>query len=230
MSNATGAVPFIDVHNLFAGYGKTNVLKDISLHIEKGCVAGLCGPNGAGKSTFVKVCLGMLRPSKGNLTIMGLNPWEREGRKLRFRIGYVPQNTSGGMLPVSVRDAVAMGLYGKTGFFRALPQKSRRLVDETMELCGIKNLANKRTDELSGGQRQRVAIARALAMEPALLLLDEPSSNLDAGGRVELLHIIKDRQEYDHITALIVSHDKDTLAGCAAVFRFNEGRLVETDA
>jgi ABC-type sulfate/molybdate transport systems ATPase subunit len=123
-----------------------------------------------------------------------------------------------------------MGLYGKTGFFRPLSKESRRIVDETMELCGIKNLSDKRTDELSGGQRQRVAIARALAMEPVLLLLDEPSSNLDAQGRVELLHIIKKRQEYDHITALIISHDKETLSGCAAVYRFNEGRLAEPDA
>jgi energy-coupling factor transporter ATP-binding protein EcfA2 len=88
----------------------------------------------------------------------------------------------------------------------------------------VADLAKRRVQELSGGQTQRVAIARSLAMEPDLLMLDEPTSNLDAGGRADLLGIIRERQEYRHITALIVSHDEEAISGCDARYRFGEGR------
>jgi energy-coupling factor transporter ATP-binding protein EcfA2 len=96
-----------------------------------------------------------------------------------------------------------------------------------MEACGIAHLASKRVQELSGGQTQRLAIARALAMDAEILLLDEPASNLDAEGRVELLRIVKERQEYRHITAIIVSHDEETLDECGVIYRFSEGRVTE---
>jgi energy-coupling factor transporter ATP-binding protein EcfA2 len=93
-----------------------------------------------------------------------------------------------------------------------------------LEAAGIADLTKAQVQELSGGQTQRVAIARALAMEPELLLLDEPTSSLDAEGRVELLEIIRERREYQHITAILVSHDEDALAKCGCIFRFTDGK------
>jgi ABC-type Mn2+/Zn2+ transport system ATPase subunit len=215
----------ISAIGLSAGYGKNIVLKDVSLTIRAGSITGFCGPNGAGKSTFIKVCLGMIRPCGGSITVMGGVPWGTGGRKLRLSMGYVPQNTAGGTLPVTVRDAVSMGLYGRSGFFRPLPPEGRLLAEQAMKACGIAHLALKRVQELSGGQTQRMAIARALAMDAEILLLDEPASNLDAQGRVELLRIIKEKQEYRHITALIVSHDEEALDECSTLYRFNEGRV-----
>jgi ABC-type Mn2+/Zn2+ transport system ATPase subunit len=145
-------------------------------------------------------------------------------------MGYVPQNVSGGNLPVSVRDSVGMGFYGRLGFFRGLSRKDRLAVEQAMEACGILPLAEKLVRELSGGQAQRTAIARALAPDAELLLLDEPASSLDAEGRVELLRILKERREYRHITALLVSHDKATLGECGAIYRFNAGRVSKIDA
>jgi ABC-type Mn2+/Zn2+ transport system ATPase subunit len=139
-------------------------------------------------------------------------------------MGYVPQNTAGGSLPTTVREAVSMGRYGMAGFCRPLSGRDQDLVEAAMEAVGVADLAKRLVQELSGGQTQRVAIARALAMEPELLLLDEPTSNLDMEGRADLLRIIRDRQEYRHITVIIVSHDEETIAGCAALYRFNEGR------
>jgi ABC-type Mn2+/Zn2+ transport system ATPase subunit len=220
-------VSVISAAGLSAGYGGNVVLQDVSLAIPTGSISGFAGPNGAGKSTFIKVCLGMIQPLRGSITVMGGEPWGRGGRRLRLRMGYVPQNTAGGALPVTVRDAVSMGLYGKPGFFRPVPREGRLLVDQAMDACGIAQLASKRVQELSGGQTQRVAIARALAMDAEILLLDEPETNLDAQGRVELLRIIKKRQEYRHITALIVSHDEDALEQCCVLYRFNEGRVTE---
>ncbi|MDR0710667.1 MAG: ATP-binding cassette domain-containing protein [Spirochaetaceae bacterium] len=217
----------IAARRLSAGYGKNIVLKEVSLTVPAGSITGLSGPNGAGKSTFIKLCLGMIHPRSGSITVIGGAPWGREGRKLRLRMAYVPQNTAGGNLPLNVRDAVSMGLYGKSGFFRPIPPKDRLRVEQAMGACGITHLASRRIQELSGGQTQRVAIARALAMDAEILLLDEPASNLDAEGRLELLRIIKERQEYRHITVLIVSHEEETLDECGTIYRFNEGRVTE---
>jgi ABC-type Mn2+/Zn2+ transport system ATPase subunit len=228
--NASGIAAAISATGLSAGYGKNIVLWDVSLTIPAGSITGFCGPNGAGKSTFIKVCLGMIRPESGSITVMGGAPWGMGGRKLRLRMGYVPQNTAGGTLPVTVRDAVSMGLYGKSGFFRPVPPGGRLLAEQALEACGIAGLASKRVQELSGGEAQRMAIARALAMDAEILLLDEPASNLDAEGRVELLRIIKEKQEYRHITALIVSHDEEALDKCGAIYYFNGGRVTEMES
>jgi ABC-type Mn2+/Zn2+ transport system ATPase subunit len=201
------------------------VLKDLSLSIESGSITGFYGPNGAGKSTFVKLCLGMLRPASGGITVLGGEPWGKGGRKLRLRMAYVPQNTLSGTLPVTVREAVGMGLYGRLGFFRPLGRRQRLVVEQAMESCGIVHLAEKRVQELSGGQSQRTAIARGLAMDAELLLLDEPTSNLDTEGRSDLLRIIKQKREHRRITVVIVSHDENALGECGAVYRFNEGRV-----
>ncbi|MDR2343771.1 MAG: metal ABC transporter ATP-binding protein [Spirochaetaceae bacterium] len=221
------AVGIIETKDLFAGYGKNIVLKDVSLTINAGSLAGIYGPNGAGKSTFVKLCLGMLRPALGSISVLGGNPWGTGGRKFRLRIGYVPQGTSGGNLPLTVRDSVGMGLYGKLGFFRFLSGQDRRSVERAMEACGISRLAGNLVHELSGGQAQRAAIARALVTDAEILLLDEPTSSLDTDGRMDLLRIIRERREYSHITALIVSHDEAALGECGVMYRFNEGRVTK---
>jgi ABC-type Mn2+/Zn2+ transport system ATPase subunit len=216
--------PVVTARNVSAGYGKLTALRDLSLDIHRGSITALCGPNGAGKSTFLKLCLGMIRPRAGSIAVMGNRPGSPGFRKTLLRIGYVPQNTAGGSLPTTVREAVSMGRYGMAGFCRPLSGHDRELVEAAMEAAGVADLARRRVQELSGGQAQRVAIARSLAMEPELLMLDEPTSNLDTGGRSDLLQIIRDRQEYRHITVIIVSHDEEAIAGCADMYRFGEGR------
>jgi ABC-type Mn2+/Zn2+ transport system ATPase subunit len=219
-----GEAPLISARGVFAGYGKKPVLKDLCLSVEAGSLTGLCGPNGAGKSTFLKLCLGMLRPREGSLSVLGALPGSTSFRAALLRIGYVPQNAWGGSLPVTVREAVSMGRYGKAGFCRRLSREDRECVEEAIKTVGITELASRRVQELSGGQAQRVAIARALAMRPEVLLLDEPTASLDRESSVGLIKTIRFRQEYRHITAVIVSHSAETLCECGTVYRFTDGR------
>jgi ABC-type Mn2+/Zn2+ transport system ATPase subunit len=216
--------PAISARGVSAGYGKRPVLKGLCLSVEAGSLTGLCGPNGAGKSTFLKLCLGMLRPGEGSLSVLGASPGRASFRATLLRIGYVPQNAYGGSLPLTVREAVSMGRYGKAGFCRRLSREDRECVEEAMETAGVAELAFRRVQELSGGQAQRVAIARALAMRPEVLLLDEPTASLDRESSVEFIKTIKFRQEYRQLTAVIVSHNAETLCECGTVYRFADGR------
>jgi ABC-type Mn2+/Zn2+ transport system ATPase subunit len=212
--------PVIRARNLCAGYGKTRVFEGLSLHIEEGSLTGLCGPNGAGKSTFLKLCLGLLCPRSGSLTVLGTVPGKPGFRRTLPRIGYVPQDIRGGALPATVREAVTMGRYGKAGFLRPLSYRDRTLVEEALEAAGLSALADNQVRELSGGQAQRAAIARALVMEPDILLLDEPGANLDPEGRLEIVRLIRSRQASRHLTAVIVSHSAETLSACGILYRF----------
>lgn len=220
----------VSARGLAAGYNGKTVFADANIRIDPGSLAGLCGPNGTGKSTFLKLCLGILRPWAGELQVLGGTPGTGAFKKHLLRIGYVPQNTAGGLLPVTVREAVLMGRYGAMGFGRGPSRRDRKAAEEAMEAAGISSIAGSLVQELSGGQSQRVAIARALAMEPELLLLDEPTSNLDREGRIELVRLIKNLGRYRHLTVLLVSHNAETLAECHPVFRFSDGRVEELPA
>ena len=215
--------PVIEALNIHAGYGNTTVLKNCSLSLKFGKLVGIRGPNGAGKTSFLKLCLGLLRPHSGELRVLGSIPHKKNFRKTLFRIGYVPQNTAGGVLPTTVEEAVLMGRVGMTGLFRPLGQRDKTFAYNAMDALGLTTLAKRRVQELSGGQTQRVAIARALAMEAELLLLDEPTASLDGGGREDLVKIIRNLQSNRHISALVVSHNEETLAGCDLIYHFENG-------
>jgi ABC-type Mn2+/Zn2+ transport system ATPase subunit len=214
----------IEAENLWAGYGANQVLKGLSLRVPQGSLCALAGPNGAGKSTFIKLCLGQLKAKQGRLLVMGKNPSRRGAfRRVLWDIGYVPQRSEGSPIPTTVREAVAMGCYGRAGIFRPLSRDAWKRVDQALEAAGIAPLADKLVRELSGGQVQRTAFARALAMDAGLLLLDEPASNLDQEGRNDMLRILRTERQYRHITIVLVSHDSEALDFCDRVYHFDKG-------
>ena len=212
--------PVIKAVGIRAGYQKKIVLDNLNLSVTPGSFTGLSGPNGSGKSTFIKLCLGIIKPLSGNITVLNAKPGERVFQKTLFKIGYVPQRISGGEIPVTVYEAVSMGRYGMTGIFRRLSVKDHDLVRQSLEAAGLRGLEKRRVQELSGGQLQRTAIARALAMEAELLLLDEPGSSLDSQGRLDLLDILRKQRELSGLTVLIVSHDDNIFSYCDRVYRF----------
>ncbi len=170
-----------------AGYGDRVAIEDIDLAIESGSLLAVVGPNGAGKSTLLKVMAGLLAPWHGRVEVLGGAP----GREAH-RVAYVPQAEAvDWAFPVTVADVVMMGRYPLLGPFRRPGAEDQRHVAEALEKVGMADHRQTQIGRLSGGQRRRVFIARALAAEPALFLLDEPVTGIDATTQDDLMDILE---------------------------------------
>jgi zinc transport system ATP-binding protein len=187
-------------------YGTSEVLQDISLHIRRGDYIGLVGPNGSGKTTLVKIVLGLLKPQEGRVTLFGedccaFTQWHR--------IGYLPQkiSTMNPRFPATVREVVAMGLLARKRFPKYLMRVDEQAIDGALELLDIADLKRRPIGELSGGQQQRVLVARALVNEPELLILDEPTTALDAETRERFFALLHHLNHVKDVTTVIVTHD-----------------------
>lgn len=186
---------------MWFSYDGYTVLEDVNLAIPKGDFVSVVGPNGGGKTTLLKLILGLLRPFRGEIRVFGLLP-----EAARPRIGYMPQHAQlDPQFPATVMDVALMGRLGHGRPFGLYSRKDKEIVGEALDQVGLYNLRKKSFSSISGGQRQRLFIARALACEPELLLLDEPTANLDMvmeGDLYELLHTLNQR-----LTVVMVSHD-----------------------
>ncbi|WP_054418696.1 ABC transporter ATP-binding protein, partial [Achromobacter ruhlandii] len=192
----------VECRNIRLSYGKTEVLKDVNIHIEPGEFFALLGPSGSGKSTLLRLIAGFNRQDAGQLLVDGkdisaIPPWDRN-------IGMVFQNYA--LWPhMTVWDNVAFGLVE-----RKLPREQiRAKVEAALELVGLSQYARRRPNQLSGGQQQRVALARTIVIEPQVLLLDEPLSNLDKKLRVQMRQDLLSLQRRLGITTIFVTHDQE---------------------
>ncbi|MBM3146702.1 MAG: metal ABC transporter ATP-binding protein [Actinobacteria bacterium] len=184
-------------------YGRdAPALADVSLTVPHGAQVAVVGPNGAGKSTLFKALVGLLPLRSGRISIHGRAPNDQEDP-----VAYVPQREEvDWRFPVSVRDVVAMGRYGRVRPLRRLRAADHAAVDEALAGLGLTPLAERPIAELSGGQQQRVFLARALAQEPHVLLLDEPFTGVDAAVRESVLAVLEDLRARE-VTALVSTHD-----------------------
>lgn len=192
----------VDISSVSLAYGRTPVLRDISMNIEPGEFFALLGPSGSGKSTLLRLIAGFNQAQAGTITIDGKDitrvaPWQRN-------IGMVFQNYA--LWPhMTVNENVAFGLVE-----RRLPRETiTRKVAAALELVGLPEYGERRPNQLSGGQQQRVALARTIAIEPKVLLLDEPLSNLDAKLRVHMRTELLALQRKLGITTIFVTHDQE---------------------
>lgn len=191
----------IETEHLSFAYNDQPVLKNVNLQIREGDFVALIGPNGGGKTTLIKLILGLLEADGGTVRVFGLPP-----KDARHRLGYVPQDIHVNRnFPVSALDVVLMGRLKPGGKWSRYTRADRETAMQTLARLEMDLYAHRRIQELSGGQRQRVFIARALVSEPELLLLDEPTSNIDASGQTEFYALIKDLNR--EVTILMVSHD-----------------------
>jgi zinc transport system ATP-binding protein len=198
--------PIATVHNLDFAFGESLVLKHVTLDIEQGTTVGLIGPNGSGKTTLIRLLLGLLQPTRGEIRIAGLTP--KDSVRRGDVVGYLPQSQRvPSSLPLSVRQVVQLGLAGKSGMFRSVAKEDLAFADELLDLVGIPELAEAPVATLSGGQFQRVLIARALAPRPKLLLLDEPTTGIDRSGQQRFIESIQQLKDRLGLTVIFVSHD-----------------------
>ncbi len=198
----------IEVEDLWYAYGARRALEGVSLTVPAGSFAAMIGPNGAGKSTFLRLLLGILKPDRGRIAILGRPP----GRQ-RQPIGYVPQGIHLPRgFPISVEDLVVMGRYGNLGLVRRPSRKDRARAADALESVGMAAMRNRLFEDLSGGQQQRVLIARALVGDPCLLILDEPTAGLDPAARARFYSQVCDLQRARGLTLFCASHDVNDVA------------------
>lgn len=191
----------IEVKNVSFNYGPVEALENVSLRVEEGEFIGIVGPNAGGKSTLLKLILGLLKPRSGQIQVFGKPP--EQGRKL---IGYVPQYPRFIRdFPITVEQLVLTARLGQTRWWGGYRPTDKAIAHHALELTETLPLAKRRPETLSGGQLQRVLLSRALACEPRILILDEPTANIDQRVETEIFDLLKKLNE--EMTIIVVSHD-----------------------
>ncbi len=191
-----------EVNNLTLGYEKDIIIKDISFSVNDGDFIIITGKNGAGKSTLIKGILGLIKPRGGSIKFN-----ESIDRK---QIGYMPQETKvDSSFPASVYEIVLSGTINKLGFKPFYSKALKEKAIEALKILNILNIKNKSFQDLSGGQRQKTLLARSLCATDKLLILDEPSNNLDQSSREEFYLLLMKLNKELGITIIMISHDQD---------------------
>lgn len=202
--------PAFTLTDVTFAYAGTPVVEDLTLTVAQGEYLGIVGPNGGGKTTLLKLMLGLLKPSVGTVTLFG-DPIGRS--RHRHALGYVPQRTLGidGRFPATVEEIVTSGRTARQPWF-GQGSIDKHKVLAAMKTAGVAHLKDRRVGTLSGGERQRVLIARALAGEPSILLLDEPTSAIDALSQDDFYDFLRKLHRTLGLTIIIISHDIDVVA------------------
>lgn len=190
--------PLLQIEHLGVRFGSHWALRGVDLDIWRGDRLAFIGPNGAGKSTLLKVMLGLLAPTEGRIL--------RDGE--RITIGYVPQKLDfDASFPLTVGEFMAVNHPGHSAWFGGVPRRLRPGIAQALDQMKVAELERQVLGTLSGGQFQRVLVAAALLQEPQLLLLDEPSANIDRRGSEELQLLLHELQARRRLTLVFVSHD-----------------------
>lgn len=210
----------IKVNGVHYSYNSKLVLQDVSLQLRPGDILGVIGPNGSGKSTLIKCMDRILKPQLGSILIDDIEINGMKLIELAKKIAYVPQREDN-KFPVTVFDAVLMG---RKPYLNWKPSEGDlKKVSSIISLLGLEDISMREIGAISGGQRQKVMIARALAQEPEVLLLDEPTSNLDLKHQLEVLNLISEQGEKG-ITAIVAIHDLNLAARyCNKMVMLKEG-------
>ena len=218
----------IEVMNVSKSFGAYHALEDVSLTVREGELLALLGPSGSGKTTLLRIIAGLDRPDRGQVLIGGEDLSKQPLRDRR--VGFVFQHYSL-FRHMSVFENVAFGLRVRPRSERPSDREIKRRVDELLGLVQLDRLADRYPAQLSGGQRQRVALARALAIEPRMLLLDEPFGALDAKVRKELRADLRRIHDHAGVTTVFVTHDQEeafAVADLVAVMK--DGRIEQYGA
>jgi zinc transport system ATP-binding protein len=199
-------LPIVELENVRVDYpGGVQAIDQVNLEIFEKDLIGLIGPNGAGKSTLLGVILGLIKPTHGAVKLFGEAP---KPKNLRL-VGYVPQKAQVVDInfPATVDETVLLGRVPSAGLFHRLNKEDRQKADQAMNILGIEDLKERKIGQLSGGQSQRVFIAKAIVDRPKLLILDEPTTGVDAQSKSEFYNTLSRLNRELGITILLSSHD-----------------------
>lgn len=195
------AKELVKLENIWVYHDSIPVLEGINLSIKSNDFLGIIGPNGGGKTTLLKVILGLVKPSRGKVTVLGMPP--ERGRKY---IGYIAQfNLFDHDFPISVLEVVLMGRYNQSGPFQRYREEDRKAAMAALKTVEMLGYRDRQVGKLSGGEQQRVFIARALVTNPKLLLLDEPTASIDPSMQTEFYELLDKLKE--NMAIVLVSHD-----------------------
>lgn len=217
----------LDIKNLSCGYTRNPVIEDICLSVEPGETLCLLGSNGSGKTTFLKTVLGLLKSRHGQVLLDGhdISAWSHS--HIARVMGYVPQSHQAAF-PYRVVDMVLMG---RTAHLKAFASPSSHDMDialEALDSLHISHLQDRAYTEISGGERQLVLLARALAQEPQILIMDEPTANLDFGHQIMVLEQVRDLAINRNLAVLMSSHfPAHAFLYASKVLLFSEGRMLD---
>ncbi len=201
-----GKKKVIELKHVEFSFNKAPVLVDVSLEILEGDFVAIIGPNGGGKTTLVKLILGLLKPTRGHVLLLGDSP-----EKTSFRAGYMPQHATGEKgFPITVLETVLLGRLGLTKKGPFFSSNDINKAKKALELVGMDGHSIEKPGDLSGGQLQRVLLARALVSDPEILFLDEPMAGIDIGGQERLFDLLGRLNE--RMTIVFVTHDVGLLS------------------
>jgi iron complex transport system ATP-binding protein len=205
-AGANQNVSLLNTANVSFQIGDRDLLQNISLSLRPGEIVGLIGPNGAGKSTLLRLLSGLWKATSGEVLLCGKPIARYSTRQIAQLIGQVQQSAALDA-PFSVQEIVAMGRNPHVGRFEIEKPQDKAAVVQAMNATNTLSLADRSVNRLSGGERQRVFLARALAQEPSILLLDEPTSNLDVRHQIEILALVQQQAHVHGLGVLIAIHD-----------------------
>lgn len=215
----------IETDRLCFSYGRLSVLKNVDFRAPEGVLVSVLGPNGVGKTTFFRCLLGFLKPSSGRVLINKKDVSEYSKRQLSMQVAYIPQSYN----PVfnhSVLDCVLMGLTSSMGLFEQPGKIQEEKAMYALEGLGIADLAHRGSMKISGGERQLMLIARALVQDARILIMDEPTANLDYGNSYRVMQKISHFREEGY-TIIFSSHNPDqALRWADRVFALKDGQVL----
>lgn len=215
----------IEIKNLYAGYDKSDVLKDVCAKIPQGSFTGIIGRNGAGKSTLLKTLCAILPFSKGEIKISGRALSDFSKEKLAQMLAFMPQDVSAAF-GFTVRDFVMLGRYPHMNFFKIPSRSDFERVEQTMKFTGISGFADKNINELSGGEKQRVLIAQTIAQDTEILIFDEPTAHLDIGSQNDILELLRTLNRENKKTIIATLHDLNAAGEfCDNLILLDAGRV-----
>lgn len=224
--------PVLVLENLAVHAGGRPILEIDRLAVEPGQAVAVLGPNGAGKSTLLRTCALLQRWVRGTLSIFSTAfprcPGFAAAMPIRRRIGYLPQlHPATGELPLTVREVLAIGRTGVRGLLRPLNRQDHQLVQHWLERLNLQELADRPYANLSAGQQRRVLLGRLMVQEPEILLLDEPTANLDLSWRRDFLALLDELVRQSSCTLLLACHELESIPStCSRVVFLNQGRIL----